>query len=102
MSRHNTGMLPPSQKPKTMVWICGQLYVGKPSEYWEFQGVFSDEQSAVKACRTCQYFITPVVMDEKFPENTFEFKDSYFPIDKPPAPEDYGYVKEKVGQRNQE
>lgn len=35
------------------LWICGQLtgeYVGRGTP-WEFQGVFSDETKAEKACR---------------------------------------------------
>lgn len=45
------------------VFIVGKNKPGK--DCWEFQGVFSTEENAIKACEGHQdYFIGPAVMDE--------------------------------------
>ena len=55
------------------LWICGQLkgqwdYNGS---IWEFQGVFSSEELADRACRNESYFYFPATLDEEFPDESF-------------------------------
>lgn len=53
------------------LWLCGQL-IGEFNQegrsLWDFQGVFSDEAKADKACVDENYFIYSVVLDEEFPK----------------------------------
>jgi hypothetical protein len=48
-------------------------------DQWEFQGVFDDKQKAVEACRDCTYFIGPVRLNEKLPDEMKEWPGAYYP-----------------------
>jgi hypothetical protein len=59
------------------VWIVGRdLGEGK----WSFQGVFSDEDSAVSACFDENYFIAPAVMNNVLPAVDQAWSGLYFPL----------------------
>jgi hypothetical protein len=62
-----------------MLWICGQN-TDIEGQGWEFQGVFSSEELAIKACRDWTYFIAPMTLDEEVPHETFEMPGCYYPI----------------------
>lgn len=60
------------------LWIvCKQV---DDDHYWEFCGVFDDEKKATAACKTADYFIGPANLNEKIPEETTEWPESYYPI----------------------
>lgn len=58
------------------LWLCGQ-HVGKS---WEFQGVFSTRQKAIDACKTLNYFIAPIFLNEELPKEPVTFKDYEYPL----------------------
>lgn len=51
------------------LWIVGKNssgdHIPSGSIVWEFQGVFSSRDKAVKACRSRFYFIAPATLDEE-------------------------------------
>ena len=58
-------------KPSTKeMWICGQLRGEWKAEgsVWDFQGVFSNEEKAEKACRNEKYFIFLATLNEELPD----------------------------------
>lgn len=58
------------------LWLCGQI----TKKSWDFQGIFDSEEKAIEACKTIDYFIAPVVLNEEVPKESSEFKDAYFPL----------------------
>ena len=50
------------------LWIVGQK-VGDDRDAWEFQGVFSSEELADRACRSKRYFMAPAVLDVELPHD---------------------------------
>lgn len=67
-------------KSETMFWLVGQVRSGEfPNMVWEFQGIFDSEQKAKEACRNDQYFVAPVVLNGKIPDESAIFPDSFHP-----------------------
>ena len=63
------------------LWIVGKnLLRGNGS--WEFVGVFDSEVKAVASCRTHQYFVGPVRLNEAFPDESCVWVGAYYPIKK--------------------
>ena len=64
------------------MWICGRL-IGEwedAGSVWAFQGVFSEREFAVNACKDETYFIFSAEMDKQLPyENSFP-PDGCYPI----------------------
>jgi len=57
------------------LWICGQYRGGEISNViWDFQGIFSEKEMAIRACRDRNYFIAPVTLNENVPD-----KDEVWP-----------------------
>ena len=46
----------------------------------EFQGVFSEEQKAVEACKDWTYCVCPAIMDEPVHEKSTLWPGAYYPI----------------------
>lgn len=63
------------------LWIVGKNLLEGPND-WEFIGVFDSEVKAVESCRTYQYFVGPVRLNEAFPDETCEWVGVYYPIKK--------------------
>lgn len=67
-----------------VIWLVGQTIEWHPIEeggtVWDFQGIFDSEEKAVKACKTKNYFVAPVLLNEEIPEESTEFPDSYYPL----------------------
>ena len=61
-----------------VLWIVGKELDYKVSA-WEFQGLFSSEAKAVKACRTGRYFIAPQILDKSLPDRRVKMKGAYYP-----------------------
>jgi len=59
------------------LYLCGQYRPGNP---WEFQGVFSSEQKAIKACRNENYFYAPIELDKEIPDQTEEMPEVIYPM----------------------
>ena len=60
-----------------IVWI-----VGKVTEFpaWEFQGVFSGEREAIRACCANEnFFIGPATLDQRIPTTSVEWRGAYYP-----------------------
>ena len=66
---------------KTRLWIVGQIKgeYRESGSIWEFQGVFSDEVKADKACKDENYFYYSVRLNVEFSRNSIEPKDSRYP-----------------------
>lgn len=65
-------------------WICGKRknFLGS----WEFQGVFTTELLATKACVNKDYFIGPAILNKQLPSDAVEWPGAYFPLE----PDDVG------------
>lgn len=67
------------------VWICGQIRgeaikIGGMNRYvWDFQGVFTSEGLARRACLTDKYFIMPVEMDRELSPGPVIPTRGYYP-----------------------
>lgn len=65
---------------KKKLWIVGQRKGEwkKGGSVWEFQGVFSSEDKADKACITTSYFYFSAMMDKELPlESSFPNDGKY-------------------------
>ena len=63
------------------LWLCGQIRMKRGKPYrWEFQGVFSTEDKAVRACRNENYFIYPCTLDEELPDERFAPMETRYPL----------------------
>lgn len=45
----------------------------------EFGGVFDTKLKAVRACRDETYYMAPVELNKRFPHESVEFVDGYYP-----------------------
>lgn len=66
------------------VWIVGQH--DDPEQQWQFQGVYSTRAKAEAACRTKDYFIAHVEMDEEMPHERSAWAptEGWYPSEGPP------------------
>lgn len=67
---------------KRELWVCGQLR-GKwrpGGSVWDFQGVFSSEGKAEKACKSKAYFIFPVKLDMELPKEPVAALRARYPL----------------------
>lgn len=63
------------------LWMVGQFI--KETEHgniWDFQGVFTSEEQAVKACRTPAYFVVPIALNQELPHETVVALGGYYPL----------------------
>jgi len=62
-----------------MLYIVGKV---NPENYleWEFMGIFSTEESAVKNCITWEHFVGPVDLDVALPQEQILWEGAYYPI----------------------
>jgi hypothetical protein len=58
------------------LWVVGRVL---DMDYWEFIGVFDDEQLAVNACFDTLCFVGPCILNENVGRETIEWPDSYYP-----------------------
>jgi len=64
------------------IWIVGKR-TGDPwreSMTWEFQGVFSDREAAIAACRSEAYFVGPAEMDNALPDDCVPWNGAFYPL----------------------
>ena len=61
------------------MWICGKRT--NTFGAWQFQGVFTTEDLAVKACVNRSYFIGPVILNKQLPDDAIEWPGAYFPLE---------------------
>ena len=63
------------------LWLVGQFReVGRAGNVWDYQGVFSSRAKAVAACRTADYFIAPVMLDQEIPDEAQEWPGVEHPV----------------------
>lgn len=63
------------------LWLVGQFKaITQKGNVWEFQGVFSTQELAEKACVSEYYFVTPITVDVPSPDETCKFSGSYYPV----------------------
>jgi hypothetical protein len=63
------------------VWIVGQYRSGEALNIvWDFQGIFSSEELARKACKTDVYCYFPATIDEELPEESYEIPEVKYPL----------------------
>jgi hypothetical protein len=61
-------------------WICGKnIEEVESGIVWEIGGVFSSEEKAIKACTDKNYFIGPIELDQKLPDETTKWDGCYYP-----------------------
>jgi hypothetical protein len=62
------------------LWVVGQnKFEGPDGIVWELGGVFSTEALAVEACRSQEYFVFPVELNEQLPEESIVAPGCYYP-----------------------
>jgi hypothetical protein len=62
------------------LWLVGQFKAEvEQGIVWEFQGIFSTKDAAVAACRTENYCLQSVWLDELLPEEQVRFADCEYP-----------------------
>lgn len=62
-------------------WICGQYRSGDPlNTVWDFQGIFSTKEKAIKACLSRNYFIVSAKLDEEIPDETKTWPGVKYPL----------------------
>ena len=65
------------------LWICGQYREGELGKaIWDFQGVFSSKENAIKACKNPNYFVAPAILDKELPSEPTEWPDVIYPIER--------------------
>lgn len=64
---------------KESLYIVGQV-TDYNEKKWHFQGVFSNEQKAIKACITQDFFLAKVDLDIELPIEEIEYKYAYYPL----------------------
>ena len=63
------------------LWIVGQYVSGeRGSVVWQLSGVFDSKEKAVSACRTWEYFVGSVTLNQQFPHETVPWEGCYYPI----------------------
>jgi hypothetical protein len=64
----------------TELWLVGQYKSGQfPSIVWEFVGVFTTEDAALRACPDIDYFMTPVKVNEAAQPESGQFPYVWYP-----------------------
>lgn len=64
------------------LWVVGEFKETSQCGVaaWEFCGVFDNEEIAIKACKTQNHFIAPVLLNVKLiDEETTEWPGLYYP-----------------------
>ena len=72
----------PGVSATTLLWIVGQLK-GKwrhSGSVWELQGVFDSEKKAVKASRTRNYFVIPMILNKSCPHKSVNSTKGFYPL----------------------
>lgn len=58
------------------LFLVGQYRSGDiPNTVWEFQGIYEEENDAVKSCRNERYFIMPVKVNMPLPDETMSLEE---------------------------
>lgn len=47
---------------------------------WSFEGIFDSKEAAVKECKTANYFIAPVKLNEVHSDERKEFPNCEYPV----------------------
>ena len=63
------------------LWVVGKV-TDEAAKAWEMQGVFSDKNAAISACRDYTYFVGPVIMNMSLPHDTVEWFGAFYPIER--------------------
>jgi len=59
------------------VWVVGK-HCGQNAP-WEIQGVYTDEQRAVRTCTEMNFFVGPMELDTPLPIESVEWPGCYYP-----------------------
>lgn len=63
------------------LWLTGQFKAETDKgSVWEFQGIFSTQELAEKACINNNCFVARVELNVSGPEETRIFQDMYYPV----------------------
>jgi hypothetical protein len=60
---------------KMELWVVGEELL----HWWRFHGIFDKEEAAVNACKTADYFVGPVTLNEEIPDETVYWPGAYKP-----------------------
>lgn len=47
---------------------------------WDFQGVFDTYEKARAACRNERYCVTPITLNQEFPDEAMEAEGTHYPV----------------------
>lgn len=62
-------------------WMVGKLIkYYKEGSRWEWYGLYDSEEKAVARCRTKDYFVGPVILNEEIPDEPREWPGGYYPL----------------------
>ena len=62
------------------VWVCGRRLDPKDDRMWALQGIFTDREQAIQACKDKTYFIGSVILDVELPPEVEPFPESGYPL----------------------
>jgi len=59
-------------------------YINKTEDgiIWTLEGIYDDEERAIKRCTDHTYFVGPLELNKDFPIETIEWPGGYYPIEK--------------------
>ena len=66
------------EEEKMKLWLVGQTK-SIDGKVWEFQGIFDDKKKAEGACIHYNYFVVPVILNKKHPDETTNWSGLYYP-----------------------
>jgi len=63
------------------LWIVGRYEGTNKNDIscWTFEGIYSKESDAIRRATLTNHFVAPVVVDEKIPEEDFDWPGLYYP-----------------------
>jgi len=70
---------------------------GKKSAEWHVLGAFMEENRAVSACTKTNHFVAPLEIDERLPEEVYDWPGCYYPLQKKEQKEKDQVQRNKCG-----
>ena len=65
-----------------ILWIVGRQLTRIYPVAWDFMGVYDNENDAIQACLTEDYFIGPAKLNMALPDEVTEWPGCWYPLHK--------------------
>ena len=65
---------------KELYVVCVYINETKDGTVWDFGGIFDDEELAIKACITKNYFVAPIFLNHQLIQEKTEWPDLFYPL----------------------